>query len=428
MPELAIITEKLGKSYTIGTQDFQNKRLSDAFTAWVTNPLQQFRRLAKGRNTEVLWALKDVCLEVNEGEILGIVGRNGAGKSTLLKILSRITEPTEGTATIHGRLASLLEVGIGFHPDLTGRENIYLNGVILGMTKAEVARKFDEIVHFSEVAKFLDTPMKHYSSGMYVRLAFAVAAHLEPHILVIDEVLAVGDAAFQNKCIGKIDDVAKQGRTVLFVSHNMPAVMSLCTRAILLSDGHVVADGAPKMVLDRYLESIEVLAATPLMERTDRMGNRSLQFVNCQLVDSSGNGVGGVVSGDDMTLALTYKSRDGKPLRAVHVEAEVYGRFHESLFQLSTSIAGSDFDEIPGHGVIKLTIPRLPVQAGKYTFDLYCTVSGTMADYIQHVAEINVETADYFGSGKLPLQGHGNFLVLHKWQCAPVDERAAAHL
>ena len=202
-----------------------------------------------------IWALKDVSFDINRGEVVGIIGRNGAGKSTLLKILSEITEPTEGRVEIHGRVGSLLEVGTGFHPELTGRENVYLNGAILGMKRAEIERKFDEIVAFAEVEKFIDTPVKHYSSGMYLRLAFAVAAHLEPEILIVDEVLAVGDAAFQKKCLGKMAGVAKEGRTVLFVSHNMPAITRLCERAILLDEGRLLQDGVSHQVVKAYLNA-----------------------------------------------------------------------------------------------------------------------------------------------------------------------------
>jgi lipopolysaccharide transport system ATP-binding protein len=211
--------------------------------------------LHRGPPDEEFWALKDVSFDVEQGEVLGIIGRNGAGKSTLLKILSRITPPTEGTVEIHGRVGSLLEVGTGFHPEMTGRENIFLNGSILGMKKTEIEQKFDEIVKFSEIDKFLDTPVKRYSSGMYVRLAFAVSAHLEPEILIVDEVLAVGDASFQKKCLGKMGNVAKEGRTVLFVSHNMGAISSLCSRTILLSKGHKIADGETDQIIDEYIDA-----------------------------------------------------------------------------------------------------------------------------------------------------------------------------
>jgi len=233
MTDIAIRVENLSKLYHIGRARQRHDTLRDALSAAFRRPASRAAR----REDETLWALRDVSFEVQRGEVVGIIGRNGAGKSTLLKILSRITEPTSGRAEIHGRVGSLLEVGTGFHPELTGRENVYLNGAILGMHRTEIDRKFDEIVAFAEIEKFLDTPVKHYSSGMYVRLAFAVAAHLDPEILLVDEVLAVGDAAFQRKCLGKMDSVGKEGRTVLFVSHNMAAVTNLCDWGLLLDAG-----------------------------------------------------------------------------------------------------------------------------------------------------------------------------------------------
>lgn len=253
----AIRCEGIGKRYRIG-QQAGYKTLRDTLTETVRAPLRWLspRSGAQGRSTKAeLWALKDLSLAVQHGEVLGVIGRNGSGKSTLLKVLSRITKPTEGRAEIRGRVGTLLEVGAGFHPELTGRENIFLNGAILGMKRQEIRRKFDEIVEFSDCGRLLDTPMKHYSSGMYVRLAFAVAAHLETEILFVDEVLAVGDAAFQKKCLGKIGDVAREGRTVLFVSHNMLAVDSLCTRAVCLHEGRVVLEGQPGFVTSHYLQN-----------------------------------------------------------------------------------------------------------------------------------------------------------------------------
>jgi lipopolysaccharide transport system ATP-binding protein len=247
-----ITVDNLSKQYSIGARSDSHATLRDAIVGAVRSPWRHLKRNGKGR--EHIWALKNVCFEVQPGEAVGIVGRNGAGKSTLLKILARITEPTEGRVRIWGRIASMLEVGTGFHPELTGRENVYLNGAILGMPRREIQRKFDEIVAFAEVEKFIDTPVKHYSSGMYVRLAFAVAAHLEPEILVLDEVLAVGDVAFQKKCLGKMGDVAGQGRTVLFVSHNMEAVKKLCSRAVLLEEGNVTARGSTDSVIKKYID------------------------------------------------------------------------------------------------------------------------------------------------------------------------------
>jgi lipopolysaccharide transport system ATP-binding protein len=257
MKEFAIRVEDLGKRYRIGTAPERYKTLRDTIAAGVNAPIRRLRRgravTSTSNEAGSIWALRDISFEVQRGQVLGIVGRNGAGKSTLLKILSRVTEPTEGSAEIHGRVGSLLEVGTGFHPELTGRENIYLNGAILGMKRLEIDRKFDEIVAFSEVEQFIDTPVKRYSSGMYLRLAFAVAAHLEPEILVVDEVLAVGDAEFQRKCMGKMTDVAQAGRTVLFVSHNMSAVLRLTEETMVLENGHLVYSAPTPQAVDYYM-------------------------------------------------------------------------------------------------------------------------------------------------------------------------------
>lgn len=252
MSDIAIRVEGLGKQYRLGAQQAPYQTLGEQFRKW-TSLRSLLRRQSRTEKNPPFWALKDVSFEVKKGEVVGIIGRNGAGKSTLLKILSQITEPTEGTVDLFGRVGSLLEVGTGFHPELTGRENIYLNGAILGMKRLEIARKFDEIVAFAEVEKFIDTAVKHYSSGMYMRLAFAVAAHLEPEILIVDEVLAVGDAEFQKKCLGKMGDVSKEGRTVLIVSHNVGMIQSLCQFLVILQAGKLFASGDTKATLPLYL-------------------------------------------------------------------------------------------------------------------------------------------------------------------------------
>lgn len=259
MTKPAIVVQGLGKQYRLGQKPASYGTLRDTITGIATERFRQIRRILGGNGIESasrgewMWALKDVSFKIGRGEVVGIIGRNGAGKSTLLKILSQITEPSEGGVDLHGRVGSLLEVGTGFHPELTGRENIYLNGSILGMYRSDIDRQFDAIVAFAEIERFIDTPVKHYSSGMYLRLGFAVAAHLQPDILVVDEVLAVGDARFQQKCLAKMHEVGNQGRTVLFVSHNMPAITRICPRTILLNEGTVVADGPSTEVIGRYL-------------------------------------------------------------------------------------------------------------------------------------------------------------------------------
>jgi lipopolysaccharide transport system ATP-binding protein len=286
MNKSAIKIENLGKLYRIGAQQERYTTLRETL---VSNFKSLTTKRASQSANNTIWALKDVSFEIKQGEVLGIIGRNGAGKSTLLKILAHITEPTEGRVILRGRVGSLLEVGTGFHPELTGRENIYLNGTILGMKKVEIERKFDEIVDFSEIEKFLDTPAKRYSSGMYVRLAFAVAAHLETDILLIDEVLAVGDVGFQRKCLGKIGDVVKHGRTVLFVSHNLVAIQALCSRAILLHKGNLVEDGLPSEVVRHYLSLLNTGTDQQFVSSLQRVtGGNEVRLIATELADENG--------------------------------------------------------------------------------------------------------------------------------------------
>ena len=278
MSDVAVRVENLSKQYRIGSAQASYKTLRESLIEVVQAPFRRAGKLLRGQAygaaemDETIWALKDVSFEVKHGEVIGIIGRNGAGKTTLLKILSRITEPTEGQAEMHGRVGSLLEVGTGFHPELSGRENVYMNGAILGMTQTEIRRKFDEIVDFAGVEEFIDTPVKRYSSGMRVRLGFSVAAHLEPEILLVDEVLAVGDLAFQQKCLGKMSEVAGEGRTVLFVSHNMAAVQTLCTRGIFLRHGTICTDDTISETISAYLKTLEESAAQSMLDRTERRG------------------------------------------------------------------------------------------------------------------------------------------------------------
>jgi lipopolysaccharide transport system ATP-binding protein len=307
MSDVAIRVEHLSKEYRIGARNYHHDTLRDVVSeklAWPAHRIASFLGRNGARRPErnpviepaqkaTIWALKDVSFDIKQGEVVGVIGRNGAGKSTLFKLLSRITEPTGGRASIYGRVGSLLETGIGFHLELTGRENIYLNGAILGMRKAEIDRKFDEIVAFSEVQRFIDTPVKRYSSGMYVRLAFAVAAHLESDILLVDEVLAVGDAAFQKKCLGRMGDVARQGRTVLFVSHNMASVAEFCPKALFLDNGTIVASGRTEEVIKAYLASLSERAESVMIEpprvdkgvRLRRIGVADHEMKPCSEID-----------------------------------------------------------------------------------------------------------------------------------------------
>ena len=312
MSDTVIRSESIGKKYTIAHKK-QNGQVTfrDALTSAFKSPLGYFKKRSepKKHSTEEFWALKDICFEIKRGEKVGIIGKNGAGKSTLLKILSRITEPSEGKVTIKGRVACLLEVGTGFHPELTGRENIYLNGAILGMSRTEIKSKFDEIVNFAEVENFLDTPVKRFSSGMYVRLAFSVAAHLEPEILIIDEVLAVGDNAFQQRCLGKIEAIGREGRTVLFVSHNMQAVQQLCQRSLLLSSGSLIAEDNSEDVIDLYMQQSNLVEATlSLQEVIKRLPKDEVFELEDICIKQDDDKIEDIVhSGKPIEIEITYK-------------------------------------------------------------------------------------------------------------------------
>lgn len=305
--DLAISVRGVGKTFQVATTQHRPTTLGELLMQKLKNPF------ASSQPTHQFEALQDVSFEVKKGEVLGIVGRNGAGKSTLLKILSRITPPTRGEIDIYGRVGALLEVGTGFHPELTGRENIYLNGTILGMRKAEIQKRFDEIVAFSEVEDFLDTPVKRYSSGMYVRLAFAVAAHLEPEILIVDEVLAVGDASFQKKCLGKMGDVAKGGRTVLFVSHNMAAMRALCSRAILMDAGRIVMDGEISGVTRAYIESEKSSPALFTWDEKSAPSHGGFTFCRVAILNQRGEPVANVAHDEPFTISIEYKMERKAP-------------------------------------------------------------------------------------------------------------------
>ncbi|HEU0047362.1 MAG TPA: ABC transporter ATP-binding protein [Nitrososphaera sp.] len=421
MENIAIRVENLSKQYKIGLAQHRHDTLRDQ----VVNGLRSLL-LRNGRPSDIIfWALKDISLEIKQGEVVGIIGRNGAGKSTLLKILSRITEPTAGIATIQGRVRSLLEVGTGFHPELTGRENVYLNGAIMGMKKAEIVRKFDQIVAFAEVDGFIDTPVKRYSSGMYVRLAFAVAAHLEPEIMIVDEVLAVGDTAFQRKCLGKMGDVAKEGMTVLFVSHNMAAMQGLCSKCFLLTSGQLVAEGVPETVVGQYLADVSDGTPAVLGQRKDRQGSGKIQFQEVSILDGNGRPIDLALSGQDIEIALSYRSRDGKPISRLDAHITFYTMLGQFMFTCSSESSGHLLDVLPADGRLVCRIPELPLSPGRYVINLFSTVGGVIADWVQQASYINVAAGDYFGTGQLRPQQEG-FLVKNKWTvrtpCSPIEE------
>ena len=365
------------------------------------------------------WALKDINLEVRTGEVVGIIGRNGAGKSTLLKILSRITPPTTGRITYNGRIASRLEVGTGFHRELTGRENIFLNGSILGMKRAEIVKKFDEIVAFAEVEKFIDTPVKFYSSGMYVRLAFAVAAHLEPEILIVDEVLAVGDAQFQDKCLGKMSEVASAGRTVLIVSHNLPMIQALCGRAALLKSGKLDLVGTPSTVLRHYSSSQTCGSVHELQHRSDRRGNGTVRITAFCLQDHTGATVTTVHAGDCIDFVVHYRANsDSFSADNWRASLQIWHRSDYPMILCSTEMTERTAPPLQAEGQIICRFTRLPLSAGTYRIELYIEVNREIADHIEQASNLTVEDADFYGTGRLAPAGHvgRTVLVEHNWR------------
>jgi len=401
--DVVIRAEGLGKKYLIGHEAARERystlrevvgRKANALLRTASDMLRG-RAIVAGDTTEEIWALKDVDFAVNRGEVVGIIGRNGAGKSTLLKILSRITEPTEGSVEIRGRVASLLEVGTGFHPELTGRENIYLNGAILGMSRAEIRRKFDEIVAFAEVEKFLDTPVKRYSSGMYVRLAFAVAAHLEPEILVVDEVLAVGDAAFQKKCLGKMSEVASVGRTILFVSHQLGMVAQLCDSAILLADGAITAKGPAREILDVYRRDMEVFTASA---RTSAQG---LHISQIATVDSGGNPTSDFFFDEEITVRVTISGEINPHTLLTTTLVSHYGHYISTFITGLSELAGSTSKT---HH-IAVIFPKEIIAPNNYHFRLaLSTPPSTVLDLCENVAPIRVRDS---GSPMSVFEGYG---------------------
>ncbi len=401
-----IQVENLGKQYVIrhqrpGGYETLRDRLTDQTRALG----RRMRRAKQAPPTpqEEFWALQGVNLTIQPGEVVGIIGRNGAGKSTLLKILSRITEPTTGRIVLEGRVASLLEVGTGFHAELTGRENIYLNGAILGMGRIEIKRKFDEIVAFAEVEKFLDTPVKRYSSGMYVRLAFAVAAHLEPEILIVDEVLAVGDAAFQKKCLGKMSQVSnREGRTVLFVSHNMSTVSALCSRAYLLEQGKLATQGPTATVISQYLRSVYDLMVSEqvsLAHRQDRLGDGSARITAVSIRDADGQA--GICVTSRLQVTIAYRSE--QPIQRPQFSATIYDYAKNvGMISLHSETAGGLPDVLPPVGTVTCITEPLYLTPGRCHVNLALLKAGARADYIQYAAYFDIEGSDIYGTGKLP--------------------------
>ena len=419
MSDLAIETNDLGKRYRLGVHGRGYGTLREAITEAARRPFRKGREEPdgdeEGSDPDTLWALNDLSLTIRSGEVVGIIGHNGAGKSTLLKILSRITEPTSGWADVTGRVGSLLEVGTGFHPELTGRENIYLNGSILGMRRAEIRAKFDEIVAFAEVERFLDTPVKRYSSGMYVRLAFAVAAHLEPEILLVDEVLAVGDASFQRKSLGEDERGRRGRRTVVFVSHNLAIIQALCKRGVLLERGEVVTDAPVKDAINAYLAGLERAAMGDLLERTDRdrRGWRDTMIDRLEVRGEGGGPADAIVAGQPVTISIGVT----EPVPRLECQLVIANALGQPVATLdSQTSSASDTRDSPSLTVVKCGLDALPLVPGRYRIDVIVSGRDQLQDGMQAAAFFDVEPGVVAGRPISAGEAEGDVVLAHRWQ------------
>lgn len=420
MSEIAIKVENLSKAYQLG--EIGTGTLSRDLERWyakVRGKEDPFLRIGetndrttKGKS-DVVWSLKDINFEIEQGDAVGIIGRNGAGKSTLLKILSRVTSPTTGKISGKGRIASLLEVGTGFHPELTGRENIFLNGAILGMRKKEIAKKFDEIVDFSGVERYIDTPVKRYSSGMYVRLAFAVAAHLESEILIVDEVLAVGDAEFQKKCLGKMGEVSKgEGRTVLFVSHNMASVKSLTSKSILLSSGELLFEGRTEDIVEKYISINSTLHGK--FQFKENL-NQVAQFKNVCILNSNNEELDLVLSGTKIKFRFDIINNTNRVIENCSVGLGIFTATDNMLIAVKSDTLDVLYNLNTGLNFLYCEIDKFPLSAGKYKFNIILNQSTEILDWIKDAGVFEVENSNFFNTSKIPAIASSIVLIDHKW-------------
>jgi lipopolysaccharide transport system ATP-binding protein len=414
MPDIAIRVENLGKRFRIGAQRERYQTFRDAVAGL-------FKRSPAERKaaSEPFWALKDVSVEIQRGEVVGIIGRNGAGKSTLLKVLARITEPTEGFAEIRGRIGSLLEVGTGFHPELTGRENVFLNGAILGMRRAEIQEKFDEIVAFAEVEEFIDTPVKHYSSGMCLRLAFSVAAHLEPEILFVDEVLAVGDAVFQRKCLARMREVAEHGLTILFVSHNMAAIQHLCTKALLLTKGRLAMAAPVESVVQGYLKATAGKQDLNLESLADRKGAGAVRIREIRITTADGSPLAGLVCGKPARIRLCLSN--GQRADNPRVSLCFLDMMDQRIMHLDSRLLGKGLPPVGPRGSLICDIPRVSLAPGQYKIELWLQVNEVVQDWIANAGIVEVLDGDFFGTGVALAPGYQFAVMPFAWTSANIQ-------
>jgi len=407
MSDIAIQIESLSKMYRLGSASAGT--LVADLNSWICRvrgkedprlKIDQINDRTQKSKNDFVWSLKDVSFEIKKGDAVGIIGNNGAGKSTLLKILSRITSPTKGTIKMNGRVASLLEVGTGFHPELTGRENIFMNGAIMGMTRHEIKSKFDEIVDFSGCERYIDTPVKRYSSGMYVRLAFAVAAYLEPEILIVDEVLAVGDAEFQRKCLNKMDQASRnEGRTVLFVSHNMESIRTLCTKGLLLKNGRLVGDDSITNIIESYENDQLAYSTTSIKDIIQRSGNGSLRFTDMCFLDSNGNEKSSFFVGEGMQIKISFDaSEEFFFSNTSSIDIGINNHLYTSVSWMSSNIYINKINDNQRSIIFK--IDKIMLAQGDYNFSLYAVNVLGVADWVKNVAKVSIVFNDYYKTGR----------------------------
>jgi lipopolysaccharide transport system ATP-binding protein len=425
MSDIVIKVENVSKQYRLG--DIGTGSLKDDIKRWRYQMMGRedpFLTIGEENDRTVktdqqyVWALKDINFEVKQGEVLGIIGRNGAGKSTLLKILSRTTGPTTGSVKVKGRIASLLEVGTGFHGELSGRDNIYLNGAIMGMTKAEIKAKFDEIVDFAGVEKYIDTPVKRYSSGMYVRLAFGVAAHLEPEILIVDEVLAVGDAEFQKKAIGKMKDVSgKDGRTVLFVSHNMAAVRNLCDTGLLMKNGEIQYAGDMTSIIDQYLYSSNTNSKIEIESNRNRSGSKAVQFADFYFESNNNVKIERIITGEDIIFVFKLKV-NVEIANYIDIGFSIHDSVGDPVANLYSSYQNITFNKLEkGYKIIKCKMKHFSISPGRYFIKGRILENGIESDWFkENLGELEVEMGDFYSTGNLgAIDWNSKFLIKGEW-------------